>query len=84
MLIILNPIFCCINSQDQGEEWFKTQITIVENSLPWRFIFEGVHGTSPSSVVAIDDISLSSGPCVPTGKLVISDLAIYDGFNENK
>ena len=41
---------------------------MVENSLPWRFIFEGVRGSNGSSILAIDDITLSPSACVPIGE----------------
>ncbi|XP_078483559.1 MAM and LDL-receptor class A domain-containing protein 1-like isoform X2 [Ciona intestinalis] len=57
-----------VNS-NQGNRWFRADVSIQSGnpSLLWETTFEGVYGTSFYGDVAIDDVTFSSFPCLPSG-----------------
>ncbi|XP_057298293.1 MAM and LDL-receptor class A domain-containing protein 2-like isoform X2 [Hydractinia symbiolongicarpus] len=54
-------------SREQGNEWERALITVVEDRVNWRVILEGIRGSDYNSDIAIDDIHFHKGACVPKG-----------------
>ena len=52
-------------SGDQGNQWLQANVDLV-SGVSYRIIFEAVAGTSYTGDIAIDDITLTSCPPVPT------------------
>ena len=50
-------------SGDQGNQWNKAMVNVVESSDEFAITFEGMRGHGHNSDIAIDDIMLENGLC---------------------
>ncbi|KAI8506650.1 hypothetical protein Bbelb_160770 [Branchiostoma belcheri] len=46
----------------QGDRWIQAEVEVY-SAGPYQVVMEGVHGTSFTGDIALDDITMSTGPC---------------------
>ncbi|XP_066300037.1 MAM and LDL-receptor class A domain-containing protein 1-like [Branchiostoma lanceolatum] len=59
----LTPELLWMRTGTQGNMWRKGHVPIVSSAAEWQLIFEAVRGASWSGDIALDDITVTDGPC---------------------
>ena len=56
-----------VAGRSYGDQWIGAQYQVNTYTAEKQFILEAVRGTAPTSFVALDEVSLTDGPCNEPG-----------------